>query len=60
MKVISQNEALDRLDKIVGRSGGEDTELDHAEADDLLCEVLDSLGYAELVSRFRAMEKWYA
>ena len=32
----------------------------HKDADDLMCEVLSSLGYIEGVRIFEEMEKWYA
>jgi hypothetical protein len=37
-----------------------DTEEGHAKADALLCECLESLGYAEGVAIFRELHKWYA
>lgn len=37
-----------------------DPEVAHMMADDLLCQVLISLGYAEGVMAYTAMDKWYA
>jgi len=37
-----------------------DTEEGHAEADDLMCNVLESLGYQDGVAVFRQAGKWYA
>lgn len=37
-----------------------DEEVRHAQADDLLCELLDQLGYGEGVKIFRHTSKWYA
>lgn len=37
-----------------------DTELNHLNADKLLCELLNELGYTELVTKFKELEKWYA
>ena len=37
-----------------------DTEGRHIEADELMCEALDDLGYGEGVEIFVSMEKWYA
>jgi len=31
----------------------------HLDADDLLCELLDKLGYAEITEVFIKLEKWY-
>lgn len=41
-----------------GRFG--DAEEDHRQADDLMCELLRSLGYGDGVSVFENMTKWYA
>lgn len=38
----------------------DDPEYVHGEMDDLLCEVLESLGYGEGVEIFRNTYKWYA
>jgi len=38
-------------------SGGEG---DHIDADNLLCEFLEDLGYTELVKAFEKIGKWYA
>lgn len=32
----------------------------HADADDVLCELLYELGYEEIVEAYKAIEKWYA
>lgn len=37
-----------------------DGELSHIEADELMAEVLSSLGYEEGVKIFLSKEKWYA
>lgn len=37
-----------------------DQEARHGDADDLLCEVLRSLGYDKGIDIFNAMDKWYA
>ena len=37
-----------------------DLEMSHGDADDLMCELLVSLGYAEGVYTFVDMDKWYA
>lgn len=35
-------------------------EYDHIDADELMCELLESLGYREGVRYFKEMEKWYS
>ncbi len=37
-----------------------DVEGKHGEADDLMCQLLRELGYAEGVVIFEAMDRWYA
>lgn len=37
-----------------------DEEIAHPRADDLLCDVLEQLGYGAGVQVFREMHKWYA
>jgi hypothetical protein len=37
-----------------------DTECAHSDADDLMCELLTSLGYSEGIAVFLKMDKWYA
>ena len=36
-----------------------DIEAAHGKADDILCEVLDKLGYTEIVELYNGIEKWY-
>ena len=35
-------------------------EYNHIDADELMCELLESLGYREGVRYFKEMEKWYS
>lgn len=35
-------------------------ESDHGEADWLLCDLLEELGYTELVEEYRKLPKWYS
>ena len=48
-------ERMVEISRIVG-----DTESAHVLADRLMCEILRSEGYGELVSIFEAMDRWYA
>ena len=38
----------------------DDNETAHAEADDLLCRLLQELGYSEVVEVYEKVGKWYA
>lgn len=51
-------EFLEQMKKI-SESEDYDTEVSHIKADNLLCEVLKGLGYAEGAEIFEAMHKWY-
>ena len=42
----------------IGKNG--DEEIRHVDADDLMCELLRSLGYGEGIEIFEDMPKWYA
>ena len=41
-------------------NGNDDTETNHVSADELMCELLTSLGYGEGVEIFKNMDKWYS
>lgn len=46
------------LEKIRDVSG--DIEHDHQVADEVLCELLEGLGFKEVVEEYRKIEKWYS
>lgn len=50
--------ALDRLDGILNECG--DIEADHIKADEVLCQLLISLGYEAVVEKWQEIPKWYA
>lgn len=37
-----------------------DIEVAHGDADDVLCDFLESLGYTEVVKAYKEIDKWYA
>ena len=57
IKPITPEQAVEALRK---RASTGDPEQDHARADDVLCDVLESLGYHSLVEQWNKIEKWYA
>jgi hypothetical protein len=59
MKLISPEEALRRMNAIWAKSP-RDLERNHQKADDLLCEILSSLGYEKVVEKFQSEDKWYS
>lgn len=58
-KKIGPKEFAEKM-KAIGVNNGTDFEAAHVEADALLCETLEWLGYAEGVRDFRDIPKWYA
>jgi len=48
-----------RMQSIVDHNSG-DQEVCHAEMDQLMCDLLETLGYTKAVELFRKEEKWYA
>jgi len=48
------------LNKLKEKCSSGDIEINHYNADDVLCELLESLGYNEIVTEFKKLEKWYA
>lgn len=55
---MTKEEALLKLAEIKKDAG--DIETDHGKADQVLCELLESLGYSEVVKAYDEIEKWYA
>lgn len=37
-----------------------DAEAAHSMADEVLCDLLEKLGYGDVVARWRSIDKWYA
>ena len=58
---MTEQEAIDQLTKIYDRQDTpeRDLEEDHAEADRVLCALLESLGYSKVVHAWQVVEKWY-
>lgn len=48
-----------KLQAIVER-GSKDTEADHVEADEILCQLLRYLGYSDVVAEWAKVRRWYA
>ena len=54
---MKRNEAIDQLREIQEIA---DLEVVHRLADDILCRLLHSLGYADVVAEYRKVGKWYS
>ena len=60
---MTGDEALAKLKAIKFRQGTAvrpDTEQDHVDADEILLNLLASLGFPEVVETFRFLRKWYS
>lgn len=60
---MGENNRISReevIEKLVELQESNDTEKAHGEADDLLCQLLDSLGFKDVVNAYIEIEKWYA
>lgn len=55
-----QGPLLRALKTLQAESENYDTETAHINADHALCELLESLGYGDVVSEYRKISKWYA
>jgi hypothetical protein len=56
---MTREEAIASLKKIHEEYGA-DVESDHLFADEILCELLISLGYEDVVFEWEKIDKWYA
>lgn len=58
-KVMTPKEFAEEI-KELALKFSDDPEVMHGKMDDLLCEVLNSLGYKEGVKAFKVSDKYYA
>jgi hypothetical protein len=54
---MTREEAITMLK---GEQTNTDTENAHGSADDVLCALLVTLGYEDVVTEYHKVEKWYA
>lgn len=54
---MTKEEAITKL-KLEQHNG--DTEVAHSNADQILCDLLTSLGYGDVVHEWAKIDKWYA
>jgi hypothetical protein len=57
MKQKLLDEAVKKLQEI---AKDDDTECAHSDADQVLCDLLESLGYSDVVKAWDEVHKWYA
>ena len=51
--------SLARLEELVNKKYPDEEE-DHAEADGILCDMLNALGYKDLINTWDKVKKWYS
>jgi len=54
---MTKQEAIARLRQCKNNA---DIEFAHMEADQILCDLLTTLGYGDVVEEFEKLDKWYA
>ncbi len=57
---MTREQALTELSDIAKGNHAGDTEVAHSHADWVLCELLISLGYKDVVDALDKIDKWYA
>lgn len=57
---INKPKSIETIEKLRVLAKSDDTEATHVEADRILCELLISLGYSDVVAEYNKIEKWYA
>ena len=55
--MINRSRAITKLKKV---QDNHDTEVAHSDADKVLCALLSSLGYEDVVVEYRKVSKWFA
>jgi len=53
-------DVTDEVERLIVLQEDSDREMAHMEADEILCDVLERLGYTELVQEYNGIAKWYA
>jgi hypothetical protein len=54
---MTREEAIAQLKQL---QTGTDIEVLHGKADDVLCDLLEALGYSDVVAEWHLVDKWYA
>jgi hypothetical protein len=54
---MTREEAIEKLKQAIN---GNNPETDHRIADQVLCEFLTALGFADVVEEYNKVHKWYA
>lgn len=57
---MNEKELNDYITRLVKLRDNNDTEIAHIAADNILCEILEKLGYTDIVKEYSKIDKWYA
>lgn len=57
---MNEQELNDYIARLVKLRDNEDTETAHVAADNILCEILEELGFTDIVKEYSKIDKWYA
>lgn len=57
---LTREKAIEELTKIANGNHDGDTKAAHSHADMILCDLLDALGYEDVVAVWDKIDKWYA
>lgn len=55
-----QKKIRDKYIALIQSAVSEDPEIGHAKCDDVLCDLLQDLGFAQIVEIYRRQIKWYS
>jgi len=58
--MIRQKLSDDTVKELRAQVSNDDTESAHSHADSILCDLLEKLGYTEVVAEYDKVDKWYA
>jgi hypothetical protein len=56
---MTRKQAVKELKKLQAKSE-DDAESAHVDADDVLCKLLTTLGYGDVVEEFNKVDRWYS
>ncbi len=57
---MDRNKAIEKLRECQNSGDTECAQLRFGEADDIICELLTSLGYQDVVKEYDLVDKWFA
>lgn len=52
--------AKEAISKLKACQANIDAEAAHGDADDILCELLEAIGFVDVVTEWEQVDKWYA